>query len=65
MKWRLHDLRHWTATTAISSGHDVRTVAGRLGHTNPAMTMRVYAHVVEGADAAVAQTLGRALDSDP
>lgn len=63
-KWRLHDLRHWTATAAISSGHDVRTVAGRLGHANPAMTMRVYAHVVEGADEAVASTLGQALDGD-
>jgi integrase len=63
-KWRLHDLRHWTATAAIGSGHDVRTVAGRLGHANPAMTMRVYAHVVEGADQAVAESLGRALDDD-
>ncbi len=58
-KWRLHDLRHWTATAAIGSGHDVRTVAGRLGHANPAMTMRVYAHVVEGADEALASTLGQ------
>ncbi len=64
-KWRLHDLRHWTATAAISSGHDVRTVAGRLGHANPAMTMRVYAHVAEGADEALASTLGQALDGDP
>ena len=38
---------------------------GRLGHANPAMTMRVYAHVVEGADEAVASTLGQALDGDP
>jgi integrase len=62
MQWRLHDLRHWTATAAISTGHDIRTVAGRLGHANPAMTMRVYAHVVEGSDQAVADSLGRALD---
>jgi integrase len=61
-KWRLHDLRHWTATTAITSGHDVRTVAGRLGHANPAMTLRVYAHAVEGADQAVAAELGAALN---
>jgi integrase/predicted nucleotidyltransferase len=60
-KWRLHDLRHWTATTAITSGHDVRTVAGRLGHANPAMTLRVYAHAVEGADRALAGALGDAL----
>ena len=62
-KWRLHDLRHWTATTAITSGHDVRTVAGRLGHANPAMTLRVYAHAVEGADRALAGALGDALNT--
>jgi integrase len=61
----LHDLRHWTATAAIGGGHDLRTVAGRLGHANPAMTMRVYAHVVDGADEAVASTLGQAIDGDP
>lgn len=61
-KWRLHDLRHWTATTAITSGHDVRTVAGRLGHANPAMTLRVYAHAVEGADRALASALAATLD---
>jgi len=61
-KWRLHDLRHWTATTAITSGHDVRTVAGRLGHANPAMTLRVYAHAVEGADRALASSIAATLD---
>ncbi|MFP5369285.1 MAG: tyrosine-type recombinase/integrase [Actinomycetes bacterium] len=55
-RWRLHDLRHWSATMAISAGHDVRTVAGRLGHANPAMTLRVYAHAVEAADEAVANS---------
>ncbi|MDP9335728.1 MAG: site-specific integrase [Actinomycetota bacterium] len=61
-EWRLHDLRHWAATTAITSGHDVRTVAGRLGHANAAMTLRVYAHVVQSADEALAAGLGGALD---
>jgi integrase len=59
---RLHDLRHWSATVAITSGHDVRTVAGRLGHANPAMTLRVYAHAVEAADEAVAKSIGRMLE---
>lgn len=61
-QWRLHDLRHWSATLAVAGGHDLRTVANRLGHANPAMTMRVYAHAVEGADRAVADTLSSALD---
>ncbi len=59
--WRLHDLRHWSATEAIASGQDVRTVANRLGHADPAMTLRVYAHAVGAADEALAQVLGDAL----
>jgi integrase len=60
--WRLHDLRHWSATQSIASGQDVRTVAHRLGHADPAMTLRVYAHAVERADEALAQILGSTLD---
>ena len=63
-KWRLHDLRHWSATVAIGQGHDVRTVAGRLGHANPAMTLRVYAHAFAAADQAVAAGLGDILKGD-
>ena len=61
-RWRLHDLRHWSATMSIAQGHDIRTVANRLGHANPAMTLRVYAHAVESADTAVAAALGSVLD---
>jgi integrase len=61
-KWRLHDLRHWSATTSIVGGHDIRTVANRLGHTNPSMTLRTYAHAVEAADAPIALTLSHVLD---
>jgi predicted nucleotidyltransferase len=43
----------------------VRTVAGRLGHANPAMTLRVYAHAVEGADRALATELGDVLNPSP
>jgi integrase len=63
-RWRLHDLRHWSATTAITSGHDVRTVAGRLGHANAAMTLRVYAHAVQAADEVLAAGLADALDEE-
>jgi integrase len=61
--WRLHDLRHWSATVAIGHGHDVRTVANRLGHANAAMTLRVYAHALESADKDLATTLGQILPS--
>ena len=61
-RWRLHDLRHWAATESIAAGHDVRSVAGRLGHANPAMTLRVYAHAVAGNDEALGATLAALLD---
>jgi integrase len=60
-RWRLHDLRHFAASMAIAAGHDVRSVAGRLGHANPAMTLRVYAHAVQGGDTRIADDLGRLL----
>jgi integrase len=60
--WRLHDLRHWSASVAIAAGHDVKTVADRLGHANAAMTLRVYAHAFAASDRAVADSVGAALD---
>ena len=64
---RLHDLRHYVATRLLSSGIDVRTVAGRLGHRNPATTLNVYAHFVPEVDGEAAGVLGdifrKALDT--
>ncbi len=49
---RLHDLRHLHATTLLLSGVPVHVVAARLGHADPAVTLRVYAHVIRSAEAA-------------
>jgi len=57
----LHELRHFTATTAIAAGADIRTVAGRLGHADPSVTLRIYAHAVEARDREVAAILGKAV----
>lgn len=56
---RLHDLRHYVATRLLAAGVDVRTVAGRLGHRNPATTLNVYAHFVPEVDQQAADVLGR------
>jgi integrase len=42
---RLHDLRHLHATTFLA-GVPVHVVAARLGHADPAVTLRVYSHVL-------------------
>lgn len=43
---RLHDLRHVHATLLLKDGEAVHVVAARLGHADPAITLRVYAHVL-------------------
>jgi integrase len=43
---RLHDLRHIHATTLLLAGVPVHVVAARLGHADPSITLRVYAHVI-------------------
>jgi len=53
---RLHDLRHAHATLLLVAGVPVHLVAARLGHADPAITLRVHAHVInarlsEAADA--------------
>jgi len=58
---RLHDLRHFTATQLIGAGVDVRTVAGRLGHSDPSMTLRVYSHAIEERERAAAAIMGDVL----
>ena len=47
----LHNLRHYSATELIAAGVDVRTVAGRLGHSGGGVTtLRVYAAWLAEAD---------------
>lgn len=45
---RLHDLRHYVATTMLHDGVPVAEVAGVLGHTSIATTTDVYAHFLPG-----------------
>jgi integrase len=56
---RKYDLRHSHASLLIDQGANVVAVAQRLGHSDPAMTLRVYAHLFEG----VQEQLTDALDA--
>jgi len=47
--------------TSIGAGVDVRTVAGRLGHSDPSVTLRVYSHALEERDRAAAAVMGEIL----
>jgi len=43
---------HTHASTLIRAGVDVLTISRRLGHSSASMTLDVYGHLMEGADAA-------------
>ncbi len=57
-----HALRHFAATTLAGQGIGVRTIAGRLGHANPGITLRTYAHFLDAADREAAAAIAKALD---
>ena len=54
----IHQLRHYSATELITSGVDVRTVAGRLGHSGGGTTtLKIYTAWVSESDQRAAKTL--------
>jgi len=60
---RLHDLRHFHATTLLLAGVPVHVVAARLGHADPSITLKVYAHVLREQAAGVADVFARAIET--
>ncbi len=51
----LHDLRHSHATHLLELGVHPKVVSERLGHSDPALTLRVYSHVMANIQEEAAQ----------
>jgi len=58
-RYRLHDVRHFSATELIGAGVDPRTVASHFGHADPSVKLAVYAHALDERDREAAGLLGR------
>ena len=54
---RLHDLRHSAASNLLTQGFSVVQVADWLRHSNPATTLKFYAHVDKSSKMAIAKAL--------
>jgi integrase len=56
-----HDLRRTNATAMVLDGVDVKTAQARLGHSDPRLTLAVYAQATGEGDRSAAQKLGARL----
>jgi integrase len=56
---RIHDLRHLHISILAMSGVPARMAQARAGHSSPMITMKVYSHVLAGADQLAAQAIQR------
>lgn len=54
-----HALRHGVATLMLADGVPMRVIAEQLRHKNPAITARIYAHVIPEAQRAAVHSLER------
>ena len=61
----MHGLRDSYATLAIAAGADVRSVAGVLGHSNPSVTLAVYADALPEAKRRTSDLLASIIDNQP
>ena len=61
----IHSFRHFAASALISSGLDVVTVSGALGHCNSGTILNIYSHMFQTAQARVAQAMDGAFSFLP
>jgi integrase len=64
-KVTFHALRHTHASALIAAGLDVVKISRRLGHSDPTVTLRIYAHLFDNSDAAAAAAIEAAMRTHP
>ncbi len=55
--FRTYDLRHSHASVMIDLGVNLLALAQRMGHSDPAMTLRLYGHLFEGAQVELSEKI--------
>jgi len=55
--FRTYDLRHSHASVLIDLGVNLLALAQRMGHSDPAMTLRLYGHLFEGAQVELSEKI--------
>jgi integrase len=58
---RFHDLRHGAASLLLNQNVPIPVVSKYQGHANPSITMKVYAHLIDGTSGMAADGIDDAL----
>ena len=58
---RLHDLRHSHASWLLNQKLPIIVISKRLGHKNPATTLRIYSHLMPGEERLAADHIEKVL----
>jgi integrase len=61
--FRLHDLRHSSASILIAQGVDMKRISERLGHSGIAITADTYGHLFVDGQAAAAEAIDSAISA--
>lgn len=57
----MHALRHFYASVLLDAGESIKALAEYLGHSDPGLTLKVYAHLMPSSRDRARKALGRAL----
>lgn len=60
-QFHLHSLRHFVATELLAAGLSAKDTAEMLGHADPSITLRVYAHATTSRQVEAARAMAAAL----
>lgn len=65
----VHQLRHYYASVLLAGGVDIKALSEYLGHHDPAVTLRIYAHLMPSAEGralrAIEAAFAEAADDGP
>ncbi|GAA4656269.1 hypothetical protein GCM10023347_01810 [Streptomyces chumphonensis] len=61
-QYGMHALRHFYASVLLDAGESVKAVSEYMGHSDPAMTLRVYAHLMPSSAARARRAIDHVLD---
>lgn len=57
----MHALRHFYASVLLDAGEGIKAVSEYLGHSDPGLTLRVYAHLMPSSQERTRKAVDRVL----